>query len=231
MAVTVLFSLPTTEFSLGEVLTPNADVEVELERIVPAGDPVHYFWVGGDQHSTIAEDLRTASIVNEVTVVDELPDRTLLRVHWNHDADGLLQEIDEFGGVVLAATGRVNEWKFQLRFPSQGALSQFYQQCTDRGLPLQIREFIPQSPFQEEKPFDLSEPQQEAIRIAFERGYFDVPRQTTITELADELGISTQAVSERLRRGLTTLLLSTVGNEPSTAETTESDESSNGTNH
>lgn len=31
-------------------------------------------------------------------------------------------------------------------------------------------------------------------------GYFHVPRETTVDELGEELGVSSQSVSERLRR-------------------------------
>ncbi len=36
---------------------------------------------------------------------------------------------------------------------------------------------------------------------AKEMGYYDVPRGISLSELADELGVSHQALSERLRRG------------------------------
>jgi predicted DNA binding protein len=42
--------------------------------------------------------------------------------------------------------------------------------------------------------------------MAVERGYFDVPRKTTLEELADELDISRQALSEHVRRGTEKIL-------------------------
>ena len=44
--------------------------------------------------------------------------------------------------------------------------------------------------------------QAEALRMANERGWFEVPRDATLGEIADELGISTQAASDRMRRGM-----------------------------
>lgn len=40
----------------------------------------------------------------------------------------------------------------------------------------------------------------EIVRIALEKGYYEVPRATTLTELGDELGISDVEVSKELRR-------------------------------
>ncbi len=58
-------------------------------------------------------------------------------------------------------------------------------------------------PFEENHPrlwFDLTEGQYEAIRAAHRAGYYDVPRSTKLKELAAELGVSHQSLSQRLRR-------------------------------
>jgi hypothetical protein len=45
----------------------------------------------------------------------------------------------------------------------------------------------------------LTEKQQEALMLAVERGYYAQPRQATLEELAEELGIGKSAVSHRLK--------------------------------
>ncbi|WP_158237393.1 helix-turn-helix domain-containing protein [Halegenticoccus soli] len=61
----------------------------------------------------------------------------------------------------------------------------------------------------------LSDDQYEAVLLASERGYFAVPRETDLEELAAKLNTSSQTVSERLRRALETLL-DRLRNEPPT---------------
>lgn len=46
----------------------------------------------------------------------------------------------------------------------------------------------------------LTDRQAEAVRMAFERGYFDTPRTTDLRALADELGITAPSLSHLLRR-------------------------------
>jgi hypothetical protein len=46
----------------------------------------------------------------------------------------------------------------------------------------------------------LTDDQREALITAFEKGYYDVPRDATAVDIAADLGISHQALSERLRR-------------------------------
>lgn len=52
----------------------------------------------------------------------------------------------------------------------------------------------------------LAAEEREALRVALEMGYFEVPRAATLVEVADELGSTDAEVSRRLRLGLGTLL-------------------------
>jgi predicted DNA binding protein len=54
--------------------------------------------------------------------------------------------------------------------------------------------------------FDLTNSQQNTLFQAVRDGYFEVPRQTTLGEVGEKLGISEQAVSENLRRGANKVL-------------------------
>ena len=47
---------------------------------------------------------------------------------------------------------------------------------------------------------DVTDPQREALKLAYEYGYFNTPREATLAEIAEELGISQQALGSRLRR-------------------------------
>jgi predicted DNA binding protein len=49
--------------------------------------------------------------------------------------------------------------------------------------------------------WDVTPRQETAIRTALEMGYFEVPRETTATDVAERIGISKSAFLERLRRG------------------------------
>jgi predicted DNA binding protein len=65
------------------------------------------------------------------------------------------------------------------------------------------------------RQFGLSSEQREALVLALRRGYFTSPSEVSLDELADELDITKQAVSDRIRRGnekvlKTTLLSSAV---------------------
>ena len=53
---------------------------------------------------------------------------------------------------------------------------------------------------------DLSDHHRETLQIAVEKGYFEVPREGTLTDIAEELDVPSSEVSERLRHGIRTVL-------------------------
>jgi len=54
--------------------------------------------------------------------------------------------------------------------------------------------------------FGLTPEQRETLLMAVEKGYFSVPRETKLAEIAEVVGITQQAASERVRRGAETVL-------------------------
>ncbi|WP_394349503.1 helix-turn-helix domain-containing protein [Natronococcus pandeyae] len=57
----------------------------------------------------------------------------------------------------------------------------------------------------------LTTPQREALACAVRHGYFEIPRRISLEELAAELGVTHQALSERLRRASDTLAAAELG--------------------
>lgn len=58
---------------------------------------------------------------------------------------------------------------------------------------------------------EITDKQREAIDAAVATGYYERPRQTDLTELADRLGVSESAVSQRLKGAETTLIRELAG--------------------
>lgn len=56
--------------------------------------------------------------------------------------------------------------------------------------------------------YGLTPKQRETLVTALELGYFDVPQRSTMEDVAEEVGVSQQAVSKRLRHGHSNLITS-----------------------
>lgn len=93
-------------------------------------------------------------------------------------------------------------WAFEIRFPSHDALSAFKERCEDTRIAVTVdRIYDPTKPDSGPR-FGLTDPQRETLVRAVEGGYYDIPRRMSTKDLAEEFGISDQAITERLRRAI-----------------------------
>ncbi|MWV38758.1 helix-turn-helix domain-containing protein [Natrialba sp. INN-245] len=205
MSVITEIRVPSEDFELGQILSLEHASAIELETLVPSGDAtVPFFWVYEPIEDGFLDTVERYPTVNSVTEVDVFDDRTLFRIDWDASQDHLFQCILDHNGQILSATGAPEGWNFEIRFGDRGLLSQCQDCCEDAHITLKItRIYNPTDP--EAGPwYGLSDPQREALLLAVRMGYYDIPRGCTTAELAGELGISDQAVTERLRRAIGT---------------------------
>lgn len=210
MSVIVIVEVASEDFALGRALVSNGagDVPVRLEQVVPLGSAfVPYLWVPTDAVERIQRVLRAEPVVDAVRVVDTTDGESLLRVDWDETVDGLFDAVTGSAASLLEAVGEGDAWRLRLRFPDHEALTDFHRECAARGISIEARSIHhPGAPRTAEAGSPLTDKQHEALVAALEAGYFDVPRRINLTELAAELDVSDSAVSQRLRRGIASLL-------------------------
>lgn len=212
MSVIATIELPAEEFTLGTVLTENPGIRVTLERVVLLESTfLPYFWTDADSAERIERALRAEADIESFEIVDRVNDEALVRVRWTEDLDGLLDAMAATGATVLEGVGSAERWTFRLRFDDHESLTDFYRQCSDHDLTIDVQSVHnPGVPDEQGLGLGMTETQLETLRVALETGYFDVPRRINLTELAAEMGVSDTAVSQRIRRGITALLTTTL---------------------
>ena len=211
MSVIAEFRVPSADFELGRILRVDGMSSIELESLVPTGDAtVPLFWIHNSTRDSFVETVQRHPAVNNASEVDEFKDRTLFTLDWDANQDHVFRGIGANEGQLLSAVGTPGAWDFELRFPNHDALSEFTAHCEDAQVSLEVsRVYNPTTP--DVGPwYGLTEPQRKAIRLAVDIGYYDIPRGCTTKDLADELGISDQAVTERLRRAIVALVTYTL---------------------
>jgi|ADKI01.1.fsa_nt_gi Predicted DNA binding protein len=77
------------------------------------------------------------------------------------------------------------------------AIKDFVMRMENKGIPVHV---ITKTQYLENEV--LTPNQFRAVLLAYQSGYFDVDRKVTMTELANQLGTSTPAMAETLRRGM-----------------------------
>ncbi|UPV99773.1 helix-turn-helix domain-containing protein [Halorussus gelatinilyticus] len=186
-------------------------VTVELERIIPAQDVViPYFWVRGTDVDDIEDAFLNHPGVETIQSVDSVEDEYLLRVEWTLEYEGVLNTLMETQVPLIEAVGTSEQWTFDIRGDDRRDIAAFQERCRELDIPITLTKLHALTPIESETEAALTDTQQEALVLAYERGYFNTPRDVTMAEIGDELGISQQAVASRLRRGISSILGSTL---------------------
>ncbi|MCO8243245.1 MULTISPECIES: helix-turn-helix domain-containing protein [unclassified Haladaptatus] len=213
MAVVAELTLKPFDFPLGKLLTAGTRTHIEFERIVPVGPRVvPVFWAWGDDLPDFEERVRAGSYVNDLTELDRVDDRVLYLMDWEIPDEAFLEGLQETNGIIRSAEGYDGEdWSFELLFPSYDDLSEFHNYSLENDVEYTLgRIYTLREAGKNQLSLSLTESQREALLLALQRGYFSTPSRVTLDELAAELDISQQALSERIRRGNESLLEQTL---------------------
>lgn len=212
MAIEASFTVDQPDFPLSAVFEDLDGATVELDRVVPTTDTVvPYLWIHGGKPSDLTTDLSEDVGIDGVTVVDELDDHFIVRVHWNLDHESLLTAIVETDVVLLSGVGSEERWTFEVRASEQDGLSAFQAYCRDHDIPIELTQLHELSSLDSGGDYDLTDGQRQVLELAYANGYFDSPRAATQGDIAAELDVSRQAVSSRLQRGMRRLVADTIG--------------------
>jgi hypothetical protein len=156
-----------------------------------------------DEDGTVG-DVRRLSAVGCARVYRVLVgrDRTEARIY---------EALVRLDGYVVEGVGDADGWQFRLAFPDRSAVAEFSDWCASTGVKPMIRSVRPDEDADGAGAYGLTQVQGDTLRGALADGYFEVPRRTTLGDLADRFDVSDQAVSERLRRGTSRLVTRTLG--------------------
>ncbi|WP_248906579.1 helix-turn-helix domain-containing protein [Halocatena marina] len=211
-ATLVTARIPAEEFALHETFTALSELRFECSDLVATGNEavMPLMWAQTDDYAALESAMAADPSVNAAEEIIHADDRRLYRIHWQHEVHLLCQIILNSEVILLDGYGTDDQWTFELLFSSRQALQRTCECCQQYNLTYTIDRIRGLGDdTSESTPLGLTAEQHEALAEAHKRGYFSVPRQITLDELADILDISHQALSERLRRGHDALIRET----------------------
>jgi predicted DNA binding protein len=211
MSVIVELQVSGEEFTLGRLLNSEDGPHIEFETTVPTSEEsVPFFWLDDEAIAAFEARVEAHDAVERFIAVDEFQNRTLYALDWHAGEDCLLANLAAQDAQLLAAARTDDVWDLEVRFPSHDTLSAFESDAEANGIAFSIqRLYNPTSP-DDNQSYGLTDVQREALELAIARGYYAIPREVRTIELGEELGISDQAVTERLRRAIVTLVSNTL---------------------
>jgi predicted DNA binding protein len=207
VASIIEFRLPIEQFALAHTFEEVANLHVEIERFA-AQDPdsvMPFVWVTTDDFEAFETAVDDDPSVESYSRLAECNGEQFYRMDWIADAELAIHLLIEKDAAITTAQTTGESWEFQVMCPEHDSLSVVYDFCAENGLSLTV-DSIYELDGKDGSAHGLSESQHSSLMKAREMGYYDVPREVSLTELADELDVSHQALSERLRRGHANLI-------------------------
>lgn len=201
------FSLPPDALALEQTLHDVPAITVEAERVAAHSTEwvMPSLWVTNAETDTVTAAFSDDPTVESIVEVTEFSDEIFCHIEWSEAVERRINTFVDKEGSILSAVASDGDWQLRVRFTSQAQLDEFREHFEDQEYTFQLVELTdPDTPH---RHYDaLTDTQQEALLLALELGYYQVPREITIGELAEELDVSHQAVSELLRRGTGNLI-------------------------
>ena len=196
------FSLPAAAIALKQTLADHPGVEIEAERIAAHSTEwtMPCLWVQSDDPDAVDASLRSDPTVDRVMETDEFGREVYYHLEWTDEVITRINTYVDREGSVLDAQANRDGWKMTFRFVSREQFDHFRDTLSENGQAFELLElYEPWAP--RVSAAGVTPAQRNALVTARVRGYFDVPRQISARELAAELDISHQSLSELLRRG------------------------------
>lgn len=205
------FTVPAESFALQQALAANPDMIVTADRIVSHSTEqvLPFLWASGGDFDAFREAMENDPSVQRTTVTEDTGDSVLYKVIWGREVVELINKMVNMHAAILEAEARADTWRLKLRFTEEGQVKSFQEHFTDTGHSFEVhRLYRPTAPRQ--RQYGLTPEQHDTLVAALRAGYFEVPRAASANDLADAMGISANAVSQRLRRGSANLVENTL---------------------
>jgi len=208
------FHVPAEAFALHQTLTAVPEATIETERVVATDELLTpYFWVQTDDIERFDRALENDTSIEGRRQLDRFNRSALYRATWTENTDAIVYAYTEVGATILEASGQREEWKMAIRFDDRENLEQFQAYCGTAKIPFRLTKLHELSEPRPASAYDLTPSQYEALYTAWKMGYY-TDSTVTLTDVAEELEIAQQSLSERLQRGYQTLLENTIAVTP-----------------
>lgn len=201
--------------ALADTLTALPDLSVDIVREAStAPDKGVYFFRFDHAHpEEVRPLLESDHTVSEAERVPAVDDQHLWKIALTSETKLLAPAVTVRGGVVLDARSALPNteprgWRERWFFPNEDGIHDIWQHARAADFEFEVldlsRQLQPDVPHVEVDP--VTDEQRRALVTAYELGYFEEPRETSLEELAAALDRSPSAVNGRLRRGLKSLI-------------------------
>lgn len=213
------FHLSSPSLPLISLATSLPNARIQLDELVGVDHAVLLCWIEADSAESVETALDAETSIDGWTLLEAAGDRRLYRLRMAESFEVRPPIFEEFitrGVTPINATITGDGCLMRARFPDRTTLAEYREACDDRGMSFDLEGLYRPTADGEGEGLTLSgltPKQREAVQLAHEEGYYDLPRGTNLTDLSDRLDISSRSLSDRLRRAERELVTTAITNE------------------
>jgi len=194
--------------------TVTHDRSSKVKSVSEAGtDPTSgkfFYHIESADFPRFEDGLRKDNTIGEFErVIETRDEKAIYSFEYTDQAKILSPVISVANGVILDMKNEGSAWIIAVWMPERTDLVHLWDYAEQNGIDidlLRVNEYASLG----NTDAGLTDSQREALLVAFEAGYFEEPRNATLSEVATDLDISQPAASGLLRRGIKRLIVSSM---------------------
>ena len=194
--------------------TVTHDRSSKVRSVSEAGtDPTSgkfFYHIESSDFQQFEDGLRNDRTVGEFErVIETRDDEAIYSFEYTDEAKILSPVISAASGVILDMENDGSAWILTVWMPERTDLAHLWDYAQENDIDIElvrVNEYAGLG----NTDAGLTDSQREALLVAFETGYFEEPRNATLSEVAADLDISQPAASGLLRRGIKRLITSSL---------------------
>ncbi|WP_435069116.1 helix-turn-helix domain-containing protein [Haloplanus sp. C73] len=187
------------------IRSTDASIQVVSHTATDPETGMFFFLVEADSFPEFEAALEADHTVSESMLVAEASTTRIYRLGHTPGTKLVSPPVTEMGGLMLEAESTSDGWSVRMQLPDRETLGALWEHCENEGIQFELGHIYSLDDFSLDG-VGLTDAQHDALIMAYEAGYFEEPRGTSLEELADELDISPTAVGGRIRRGTARLI-------------------------
>lgn len=201
MSLFAEINVPAGDFALASTLNAVPETTVEIERVIATdGKLAPYFWVATDDFEQFERAAGSDPTISSLEQLDEFEDSGLYRADWQGEVEPVTFAYSELNAGLLEAHGDDDGWEMRIQFDERDQLQSFCEHCNEQDIAFHLSRLHEIERAEPGEQYGLTQKQEEALVTAWEMGFFDSPRTATLDVVAEELDVSPQSLSDRIKR-------------------------------
>ncbi len=212
MSITVNVHVEHDRLALAPTLRALGDVDIEVVAggTTNPGSRVFPFHIEYDDRDELEAALAADPTVETFDLFEWVDDTGIYYIEHTPETKLVSTAVNDANGFLVHTETADAGWLVRMVLPDRNALDAVWQHASEHDISLEIIEVYGNENADLSFSYGLTDEQRTALGLAFDRGYFVEPRETSLNELAEELDLSTTAMSGRLRRGMRNLIAATL---------------------